>query len=408
MCTMIPNKGFSTITFIIMFAVPSLVMGFCYAQIYRTAMSHKERISTVTLGSYSSEKSAQLSHGLTSSEDVEAVQGLVTQTYADVSSSGDKSQIELKEFFHCGSEAQGDAKQRMETCLSKPSASESSSGVDSLQETIPLHHIITKSSENRHLEKNRKRIASCPNLAIAKTDNHFSPVQQQWSSLCQISSSNVRPCSLRYAPPGKCNFTPTDSNVKTPSIGSPTNCYVMFSLDSPLHKDIQIDSNYLKCPLKETNGISSSGNTPKKTVKSEVIFKPWRRSFAEDGSVPPHIALRNEKFLAQVDKKRHKKKSAYLKSHKHGFLGEDFRTARSISLIIVCFAVTWCPYWVTMLIMPYLGPGAVPDPLIGACLWLAYVGSAVNPFVYYFSNSSVKKGIKRRFMRALQSHRQLL
>ncbi|RUS91904.1 hypothetical protein EGW08_000306, partial [Elysia chlorotica] len=68
-CTMIPNKEFSTVTFSIMFGLPCLVMGFCYAQIYRTAMFHKDRMSFVTLGSYTSNTSAPLSSPRTASNE---------------------------------------------------------------------------------------------------------------------------------------------------------------------------------------------------------------------------------------------------------------------------------------------------------------------------------------------------
>lgn len=98
---------------------------------------------------------------------------------------------------------------------------------------------------------------------------------------------------------------------------------------------------------------------------------------------------------------RLKQKMLSTSRNKLGFLGEDFRAARAISLVFVCFAITWSPYWFTILIMPYLGPNEIPDPIIGAGLWLAYFGSALNPFVYYFSNPAVKKGIRRLIIKVL-------
>ena len=141
-------------------------------------------------------------------------------------------------------------------------------------------------------------------------------------------------------------------------------------------------------------GIASFTNKPNGgSVEIHALNIPYRTSLERQIGLSPYSKT----------KKSNKKKTP-LTCHKFGILGEDFRAARSISFVFLCYAICWTPYWISILLMPYLGPRAIPDAVMGVGIWLAYMGSAVNPFVYYFSNKDVRKGIRRWLHKLLQKY----
>ncbi|GFO44709.1 5-ht4 receptor [Plakobranchus ocellatus] len=400
-CTMIPNKGFSTVSFIIMFAFPSLLMGFCYTQIYRTAMSHKERMSEMTLGSYSSDKMKEPLNYCKSAEKftsniLSEVKPVDHNNYTD---SNDKIFIESN-----GSKNSSKG----------PDPSLSVALVPKANLNMTLHSF--EEEEFATTCSNFRKIStlsgSYPNVFVGR--NNFTALNlNHWPSCPALKFAVV------YDSSGKEPHKQTDSNQSLSFKDDLSAHKVTFRIDSsctspgidkmsdPEESSAQVCFEF---GIDETSSIhyfpTHSRHSPKADgLKAEDTIISWRRSTGEDGSHPAQLATKNRELLARIEKQRQKKTALYTKSHKHGFLGEDFRTARSISFIIACFAITWCPYWLTMLVMAYLGPGVVPDPLIGACIWLAYFGSALNPFVYYFFNQSVKKGMKKRFLKFTQRHR---
>lgn len=227
-CTLFPNKGFSTVSFIVMFALPSALMCYCYARIYNVAKAQRKRMSSMTLGVYCDAKDHRIVRQLP----------------------------------------------------------------------------ITNGS-------------SLPVYINGATNGHTMLLNKEQKLECHETSF------IQY--------------TKT---------------------DVILDNNGNREHLKDSRKIN-------------------RRQL--------HI----------------RKLHSSSRQRNSGILGEDFRAARVISIVFLCFTITWSPYWFTILIMPYLGPNAIPDPIIGAGLWLAYIGSALNPFVYYFSNMAVKKGIRRLIIKVL-------
>ncbi|GFS07612.1 5-HT4 receptor [Elysia marginata] len=397
-CTMIPNKEFSTTTFIIMFGLPSIVMGFCYSQIYRTAMVHKEKMSTVTLGSYSSVQAKHSPNDLTPTEADETRCDHVKYTNVKDLQTVESRKGEMKQ-NHKIKSITFDGILFSEPCTFIPHISVSDPGI----------MLTEEKAEYVSLHRGTIQRSSYPGLTRSYRDMHFNSICK-CPSMYHLSDYVSNPIFTRHH---TVNFTmkSSSSNMSTRSYKTSPECNAAFSLASIPDKEEQFDSiqsdrTRWDYHLEENNEQHSCKHSPQNALpETKVLLKSGRRSEAGNGPLLPSSAYRHVKICDRLEKihKQLKKNRCHLKFPKHGFLGEDFRTARSISIIIVCFAVTWCPYWITMLIMPYLGPGAVPDPLIGACLWLAYVGSALNPFVYYFSNNSVKKGIKKRFLRFINN-----
>ena len=401
-CTMIPNKEFSTVTFSIMFGLPCLLMGFCYAQIYRTAMAHKERMSTMTLGSYTSDKSAPLSPAKATCDEVVSLSNFQFLLPVDRRHSGKKQ-------FAYADSITSKVTNSMQPCLKHPIVLESSLTSDLFLNYKMFYPKLELLSRRRKWDESQSKSISCPDLITPQSDWPSNPFHE-WSSLCQISKFKSH-SFLVCSPSDDAAAKSTAADICTSLKNSTSKCDVAFSIAPSVDQETIIGSTYgdiSECdyhiePIFEPVLCARLQKT--RTREETVHLKQILRLSADDKESSMFFASKNGKLVERIEKNKEKRKEHHLKAQKHGFLGEDFRTARSISFIIICFAVTWCPYWVTMLIMPYLGPGKVPDPIIGACLWLAYVGSALNPFVYYFSNKSVKRGIKKRLIKLLQSRR---
>ncbi|XP_012937913.1 octopamine receptor beta-1R [Aplysia californica] len=275
-CTLFPNKGFSTVSFLVMFAFPTALMCYCYVHIYRASKAQRKRMSSVTLGAYS------------------------------------------------------DAEDPAVVSLTQP---------DSVQNGAHPHR---------------------PSVDVTKM-----PVLPEEHSA--NTSFIIDDCERDHAESCSSGDNIDDIDVEEGDQNGQGVCNVPeFSISSGVNGTVSQSNSSVS--FQKENGANSRPTTP-------------------DVSQTKRVKLKNRKYRPA------KKRS--ISGYKLSFLGEDFRAARSISIVFICYTVTWTPYWITILIMPYVGPQNVPDPVIGAGIWLAYFGSAVNPFVYYFSNTAVKKGIKR-------------
>lgn len=71
------------------------------------------------------------------------------------------------------------------------------------------------------------------------------------------------------------------------------------------------------------------------------------------------------------------------------------RVAKSLSVVVGGFIVCWLPFFIVYLIEPFCDT-CVFHPTLTACLvWLGWVNSAINPFIYAMNNKDFKKAFLR-------------
>ncbi|GBN01919.1 Octopamine receptor [Araneus ventricosus] len=71
------------------------------------------------------------------------------------------------------------------------------------------------------------------------------------------------------------------------------------------------------------------------------------------------------------------------------------RVAKSLSVVVGGFIICWLPFFIVYLIEPFC-KSCVFHPTLMACLvWLGWVNSAINPFIYAMNNNDFKKAFLR-------------
>lgn len=85
---------------------------------------------------------------------------------------------------------------------------------------------------------------------------------------------------------------------------------------------------------------------------------------------------------------------ASVHKHKKGKLKRETKAAKTISIIMGCFCVCWFPFFILNIIDPLIGY-KLPYALFTTAIWLGYVNSMLNPFLYYNFNRAYKTAFKR-------------
>ena len=83
-----------------------------------------------------------------------------------------------------------------------------------------------------------------------------------------------------------------------------------------------------------------------------------------------------------------------LHKHKKGKLKQETKAAKTIGIIMGCFCVCWFPFFILNVIDPLIGYKITYVPWTIA-LWLGYLNSMLNPFLYYNFNRSFKMAFRR-------------
>ncbi|XP_010224016.1 PREDICTED: 5-hydroxytryptamine receptor 4 [Tinamus guttatus] len=68
----------------------------------------------------------------------------------------------------------------------------------------------------------------------------------------------------------------------------------------------------------------------------------------------------------------------------------ETKAAKTLCIIMGCFCLCWAPFFITNIIDPFINY-TVPGKLWTAFLWLGYINSGLNPFLYAFLNKSFRR-----------------
>ena len=109
------------------------------------------------------------------------------------------------------------------------------------------------------------------------------------------------------------------------------------------------------------------------------------------------IVICNVHIYSAARKQAHQIRSLELSAHKHhrkGKLKHETKAAKTVGIIMGCFFVCWLPFFVLNIIDPFIGY-RVPYTVWTTAIWLGYINSMLNPFLYYNFNRHYKIAFQR-------------
>lgn len=69
---------------------------------------------------------------------------------------------------------------------------------------------------------------------------------------------------------------------------------------------------------------------------------------------------------------------------------QERKAAKTLSVIMGCFCACWCPFFFFNILDPMVGY-RIPFTIWQLAVWLGYVNSTINPFLYYFFNRTFRR-----------------
>ncbi|XP_047438025.1 histamine H1 receptor [Mugil cephalus] len=110
---------------------------------------------------------------------------------------------------------------------------------------------------------------------------------------------------------------------------------------------------------------------------------PWSEEGAEDARIDPENAVTlRQAWQRFIDQSRQRIQS--LRIHK------EHKAAKQLGFIIAAFLLCWIPYFIAFLVMAFCRE-CVHHDLHMFTIWLGYINSTLNPFIYPLCNGNFKR-----------------
>ncbi|XP_041836485.1 histamine H1 receptor [Melanotaenia boesemani] len=113
---------------------------------------------------------------------------------------------------------------------------------------------------------------------------------------------------------------------------------------------------------------------------------PWPEEGAGDAKIDPdNAATLRQAWHRFIDQSRHRIQS--LRIHK------EHKAAKQLGFIIAAFLLCWIPYFIVFMVMAFCRE-CVRHDLHMFTIWLGYINSTLNPFIYPLCNGNFKRVFK--------------
>ncbi|XP_062401108.1 histamine H1 receptor [Sardina pilchardus] len=201
--------------------------------------------------------------------------------------------------------------------------------------------------------------------------------------------------SVRHTQNSFCSSEDEDLGSESPSRGSVLPMICLQSSED--HEDSKMIVSVNNCDVMVENSetgvceLTSKVHQLAHTVSCNNLSQPFRGSLSEDSSQKPDtskaVALKHtwQKFRDQS-----RQCVQNMRIHK------ERKAAKQLGFIITGFMVCWIPYFITFMVMAFCTT-CVHHDLHMFTIWLGYINSTLNPFIYPMCNENFKRVFKRIF-----------
>lgn len=156
-------------------------------------------------------------------------------------------------------------------------------------------------------------------------------------------------------------------------------------LPAPLH------DNHASGP-KLPKGVCDVSHVSDMQMKTCALYSthtaPWTEEDEVDHFEPAYAKSLRQTWQTFIGQSCHRIQS--LKIHK------EYKAAKQLGFIISAFFLCWIPYFITFMVMAFCRE-CVHHEIHMFTIWLGYINSTLNPFIYPLCNGNFKRVFKKIF-----------